>query len=62
MFLNRIRIDKAKILLATTNDSAEKVGTMVGITNVNYFFRLFKKLEGCTVDEYRRKYNEDIIL
>ena len=61
-YLNRIRIDKAKILLATTNDSAEKVGTMVGITNVNYFFRLFKKLEGCTVDEYRRKYNEDIIL
>ena len=35
---------------------------MVGITNVNYFFRLFKKLEGCTVDEYRRKYNEDIIM
>jgi two component transcriptional regulator, araC family len=57
LYLNQIRIEKAKILLATTNDSAEKVGIKVGITNVNYFFRLFKKIEGCTVDEYRKKYN-----
>ena len=59
-YLNQIRIEKAKILLATTNDSAEKIGITVGITNVNYFFRQFKKIEGCTVNEYRKKYNSHL--
>ena len=55
-YLNRIRMEKAKELLATTKDSAEKIGGKVGMTNGNYFFRLFKKIEGCTVNEYRERY------
>ena len=54
-YLNEMRINKAKILLRTTNDSTESIAEKVGIDNVNYFFRLFKKLEGHTVKDYRRK-------
>ena len=57
-YLNEMRISKAKLLLRTTNDSTETIAEKVGIDNVNYFFRLFKKLEGRTVKAYRREKNE----
>jgi two-component system, response regulator YesN len=54
-YLNTLRIEQAKLLLQTTNNSTESIGALVGIPNVSYFFRLFKKTEGCTVKEYRRR-------
>lgn len=57
-YLNSLRIEKAKLLLVTTQNSTESIGELVGIPNVNYFFRLFKKTEGCTVREYRKRHTE----
>lgn len=54
-FINQIRIDKAKELLLQTSLSTEQISEQVGIVNVNYFFRLFKKNTGMTVGEYRKQ-------
>jgi len=52
-YINHIRIEKAKILLFTTKMSVEQIAEKVGIDNPNYFFRLFKKITGETVGQYR---------
>ena len=52
-YINHIRIEKAKILLFTTKLSVEQIAATVGIVNPNYFFRLFKKITGETVGQYR---------
>lgn len=57
-YLNSLRIEKAKLLLVTTQSATESIGALVGIPNVNYFFRLFKKTEGCTVREYRKRHTD----
>lgn len=57
-YLNALRLEEAKRLLRTTQDSTEAICARVGIPNVNYFFRLFKKMEGRTVKSYRRAHRE----
>jgi len=57
-YLHALRIEQAKRLLRTTQDSTEAICARVGIPNVNYFFRLFKKIEGRTVKAYRREHKE----
>lgn len=49
-----LRISKAKDLLQTTNLSVAEVGYMVGIYDVNYFYRLFKKKTGISPGKYAR--------
>jgi AraC-like DNA-binding protein len=57
-FLNNTRIEKSKILLATTfltlNDIAEKVG----YNNVQSYQRFFKKYLNITPGDYRRLHNK----
>lgn len=55
-YVNTLRMERAKLLLTTTHDSTESIAEQVGIPNVSYFFRLFKKMEGCTVKEYQRSH------
>lgn len=54
-YLNKVRIEKAKELLLTTDLSGEEIAVKIGIQNSNYFVRLFKKMTGQTVGEYRKK-------
>ena len=51
--LNKFRIEKAKSLLDTTSCRVYEVAEQVGFMNTTYFFRVFKKYEGCTPNEYR---------
>jgi len=51
--LNRLRIEKAKELLNTPSCRVYEVAEKVGFMNTTYFFRVFKKYEGCTPNEYR---------
>lgn len=53
-FLNQLRIEEAKKLLWTGELSIEQIAEKVGIGNANYFGRLFKKMTGMTVGEYRK--------
>jgi YesN/AraC family two-component response regulator len=53
-YMNRLRIEKAKGLLLTTSLTIEQISEKVGVRNNNYFFRLFKKSTGQTVNQFRK--------
>jgi two-component system response regulator YesN len=53
--LTSLRIDKAKLLLASTEKSIAEIAYEVGFNNPNYFSSTFKKLTGLTAKEYRTK-------
>ena len=55
-YLNDIRIHEAKKLLISSDKSAVEIAEEVGIPNFNYFVRLFKKMEGETLTEFRRNH------
>ena len=53
-YLLSIRITHAKNMLRFTDKSAEQIGMECGIGDVYYFSRVFKKVEGISVREYRK--------
>ena len=52
-YLTKIRMDKAKELLTTTECSMKEICSMVGYADPNYFSRSFKKNVGVTPTEYK---------
>ncbi|THF81635.1 AraC family transcriptional regulator [Cohnella fermenti] len=54
-YLIRHRLDRAKQLLATSDCAILQVAGSVGYADTHYFSRLFKKNEGCSPGEYRRR-------
>ncbi len=55
MYLNRLRLNHAKALLTTTNDSITKIAFASGFNDSNYFSRIFKKEVGQTPKSYRQQ-------
>lgn len=55
-YLLGVRITKAKNMLRFTDKSAEEIGRECGIGDVYYFSRVFKKVEGIRVREYRKQW------
>lgn len=53
-YLNSIRIEQAKKLLETTDRKLYQIAKAVGYENNKYFFRVFKKAEGVTPEQYRK--------
>ena len=53
-YITEARIDQAKYLLGSTNMPAEEVAEKVGLPNVSYFYRQFKKYTGQTPQQFRR--------
>lgn len=51
-YLNRFRVSKAKMLLAERKLAIKQIVEEAGFTNYNYFFRVFKDIEGITPVEY----------
>ncbi|MCC3371488.1 AraC family transcriptional regulator [Cohnella sp. REN36] len=51
-YLQRLRIERAKPLLAERKLSVEEVGVRVGIEDLYYFSKLFKKVEGMSPTRY----------
>lgn len=56
--LNQCRIFHAAELLANTTMSAQDISVVVGYTNVNSFFRGFRKNIGTTPQQYRKLHQE----
>jgi two-component system response regulator YesN len=52
-YVNRLRIEKAKELIANTDYMIYEIAAMVGVNNANYFCTLFKKLTGKSPNDFR---------
>lgn len=52
-YLNTIRIEKAKLLLITTDKTVEEVAYELGYNSPKYFFRLFKTITGMTPARFK---------
>lgn len=59
-YLLQSRITHAKQLLRFTEKTVEAIGLESGIGPLNYFSRVFKKIEGITPTEYRQKWTTEI--
>ena len=53
-YTNRLRIEEAKELLTTTEDTVMEIALQLGYNNDQSFNRYFKKLVGITPGEYRK--------
>ncbi len=53
--INRIRIDRAKELLAGGGAKVQEVSDAVGFLDVAHFSRIFKSYVGCSPKEYRNQ-------
>ncbi|MWC27153.1 AraC family transcriptional regulator [Paenibacillus sp. MMS18-CY102] len=49
------RIEEAKLLLHTTNDSIERISAACGFNSLYYFSRIFKIKVGCSPVHYRKR-------
>lgn len=54
-YINRIRLMKAKELLANTDASVSEIAELVGFQSLHYFSRFFKAKEQCTPMEFRMR-------
>ena len=50
------KITNAKELLRYSNASIEEIAVLCGIVDASYFNKVFKKMEGCTASEYRKRW------
>ena len=57
-YITKIRIEKAKYLLATTSMRTSDVGYEVGYNDTHYFSYAFKRNTGMTPKEFRNKNNK----
>lgn len=55
-YLLQVRITHAKQLLRFSDLNIEKIGQECGMNDANYFTRAFKKIEGVTPGEYRKRW------
>lgn len=54
-YINKLRINEALSLLENGNISITDIAQMIGFNDVNYFTKVFKKLQGITPSEYKKK-------
>lgn len=55
-YLLNVRITEAKKRLRFSNDTVNTIAIQCGFTDINYFIRQFKKIEGIPPGEYRNKW------
>lgn len=54
-YLTRVRVERAKIMLAETDEPVQDICAKVGYTHPNTLIRVFKKVVGMTPGEYRKE-------
>lgn len=54
-YLNDVRIKRSKDLLISTNLSLLDISLQTGFEEQSYYTKVFKKLSGCTPNQYRKK-------
>ena len=58
-FVNRQRMERAKLLLTTSDLTITAIAAAVGIKSIHYFSRMFKKFFGVSPREFRSSAMED---
>ena len=59
-FIIRKKLDKATVLLTTTDYSVETISDMLNLSNVSNFINIFKKRYGLTPAKYRKLHGSSI--
>jgi YesN/AraC family two-component response regulator len=54
-YLQQKRIRKAEQLLLTTESSIVDIGEQIGMQNMSHFYKLFKRLNGHSPNDFRKK-------
>ena len=54
-YVNAVRIRKAKLLLSTSNITADRIAYECGFADYAHFYRTFKNEIGCSPKEYRKE-------
>ncbi|MDY3917555.1 MAG: response regulator [Candidatus Limivivens sp.] len=54
-FLNKIRVEKAKLLLSITENKTSEIAYTVGFNNPQSFYNVFRKYAGSSPNEYRNQ-------
>ena len=54
-YVNKLRIDKAAVLLSTTALSITEISEMVGFSSLRYFSKVFKQLKGEIPSAFRKQ-------
>lgn len=54
-FLNKLRLTESKRLLLETDLQVSEIAYKVGYSNVSHFNRIFKEVENCTPNDFRRQ-------
>lgn len=57
-YLNRYRISVAKFLLTTTVENLDRIVIKSGFSDLSYFCAVFRKLEGCSPNQYRKAHRK----
>lgn len=60
-YINKLRIKHATFLLRDTYLSIQDIGRVIGINDINYFSRLFKKYMNETPTQYRKNFKQKIV-
>lgn len=56
-YINKVRIDRAKKMLASANHKIIDIALLVGYENMPYFSSVFKKYEGISPAEWKKAYD-----
>jgi AraC-like DNA-binding protein len=54
-YINKRRIENAQLLLLSSNEPLDNIARQVGINDVFYFSRIFKKITGISPSAYRKQ-------
>ena len=54
-YINRKKVERAQLLLFTSDCSVKEVAYKLGFSDHSYFIPLFRKIAGITPQEYRRQ-------
>ena len=53
-YMNNKKVERAQLLLYTTDKAVKEVAYTLGFNDQNYFIRMFRKVTGVTPQEYRK--------
>jgi two-component system response regulator YesN len=53
LYINKLRIEKAKQMLLESDVKIKEIFEKVGYSNQQYFSKIFKKITGMTVIDYK---------